>query len=62
MEIAVGDCRRKFLGRIYLHSNCEYKCKSDANTRELRENHMREKLRSKERETIHSIRKITMSS
>ena len=38
LEFLVRFCRGKFLGRIYLHSNCKWKCKSNAITRELREN------------------------
>ena len=35
LAISIATCRGKFLRGIYLYSNCEYKCKSDANTREL---------------------------
>ena len=37
-------CRSNFLKRIYLHSNCKWECKLNANARELREKPKEEKL------------------
>jgi len=35
MNINIRYYRDKFFGRIYLHWNCKWGCRSNANTREL---------------------------